>query len=344
MSIDPELEKQMEMLEGLDLGMEEPISQAAAPQSATNEVANNAEVSFINQPVQAQVSSVQQQAQAQVVQQTQTVAQPVQAQPVQTQTVAQPVQAQPAQAVAQPQVNLNEAPVFVNLGENTYKTKTDFLKLKENEATRVTLVNYNASGVHFHYETGLGYFKCLSTYGDPTSDWPTIKGVCCLQPNPQDKTKVVGKGKVKVFLPVIEYPVSKTDGKTLISGSLPKLKVLALSKQEYDTLFEVQKEYGADTSTFDLSITRKRSDRGGFLEYKLTPGPSWRSKFQGAIEAEASKLTNEVYNLAAQEYAKVLSEERVIEFYNEKAKQEIMAQQIANQQVPTTNDINLNIV
>lgn len=333
MSIDPELEKQMEMLEGLDLGMEEPISQAAAPQPATNEVANNTEVSFINQPVQAQVSSVQQQ--------TQTVAQPVQAQPVQ----AQPAQAQPAQTVApQPQVNLNEAPVFVNLGENTYKTKTDFLKLKENEATRVTLVNYNASGVHFHYETGLGYFKCLSTYGDPTSDWPTVKGVCCLQPNPQDKTKVVGKGKVKVFLPVIEYPVSKTDGKTLISGSLPKLKVLALSKQEYDTLFEVQKEYGADTSTFDLSISRKRSDRGGFLEYKLTPGPSWRSKFQGAIEAEASKLTNEVYNLAAQEYAKVLSEERVIEFYNEKAKQEIMAQQIANQQVPTTNDINLNIV
>ena len=157
MSIDPELEKQMEMLEGLDLGMEEPISQAA-PQPATNEVANNTEVSFVNQPVQAQVSSVQQQAQAQVVQQTQTVAQPVQAQP------AQPV-AQPAQPVqAQPQVNLNEAPVFVNLGENTYKTKTDFLKLKENEATRVTLVNYNASGVHFHYETGLGYFKCLSPW------------------------------------------------------------------------------------------------------------------------------------------------------------------------------------
>ena len=361
--MDPELEEQMKMLEGLDLDttpaetiapaqpvQQVPVSPITGTPMETAETLRGEAPSPVGvpftpeNPTNAGVVTntvVNQQAAAQVVQQTTTNFVP------QQQIANQPIQnVAPAPAQPAPQaevVDLNSAPVFVNLGESTHQTKTDFLKLKENEFTRVTLVNYNATGVHFHYENGLGYFKCLSTYDDPSSDWPTSKAVCCLQPNPSDPTKLVGRGKTKIFLPVIEYPVSHTDGKTLITGATPKLKVLALSNQEFQTLFEVQNEYGTDTSTFDLSISRKKSERGGFLEYKLTPGPSWRAKFADAIAQEAAKITNETYNLAREEFARTLTEERVKQFYEEKIKQDIAAQQIANQQIPDANMINLNM-
>ena len=348
---DQELLDQMAMLEGLDMVDEPVLNQATVSTTVStveSKVTATPELTTMTTSVQdVKQEQLNNQVAAQVVQQSQTVAAPVGPNLNPDPVVETPkyINDPGTQRVtSEPkQIDLNQAPVFVNLGENTYQTKTDFLKLKENEATRVAIVNYNAAGTHFHYENGLGYFKCLSIYGDPTSDWPTIKGVCCLQPNPNDKTKVVGKGKVKVFLPVIEYPVNRADGKTIISGATPKLKVLALSKQEYDTLKEVQKEYGTDTSTFDLSITRKRSERGGFLEYKLTPGLPWRSKFNGLVEEEAKKLNNSVYNLAVEEFAKTISEERVTEFYNEKIKQDLLAQQIANQQAPTVDSLNLGI-
>ena len=353
--MDQELEEQMKMLEGLDLNTEpmnvtepaispvtgtpmetaetlrgeapSPVGVPFTPENPTNAgvVTNNVTPQQVIGAQQAQANAF---AAAQVV----------------TPTTTVPVQQAPVQPVQQaPVVDLNAAPVFVNLGESTHQTKTDFLKLKENEFTRVTLVNYNATQVHFHYEAGLGYFKCLSQYDDPTSDWPTSKAVCCLQPNPNDATKLVGRGKTKIFLPVIEYPVSHTDGKTLVNGAGPKLRVLALSNQEFQTLFEVQNEYGTDTSTFDISISRKKSERGGFLEYKLTPGPSWRAKFADAIAQEAAKITNETYNLAREEFARSLSEERVRQFYEEKIKQNFAAQQLANQQIPDASAINLNM-
>lgn len=345
--MDPELEEQMKMLEGLDLNTtpmesvinQPPVSAVTGTPTETAETLRG-EVPFGQTPVGVPFTPENPINQGVV---TNNIVQPNTFVP-QQQVVSQPVQnVAPAPAQMAPVADLNQAPVFVNLGDSTHQTKTDFLKLKENEFTRVTLINYNATGVHFHYENGLGYFKCLSVYDDPSSDWPTSKAVCCLQPNPSDPTKLVGRGKTKIFLPVIEYPVSHTDGKTLVNGAAPKLRVLALSNQEFQTLFEVQNEYGTDTSTFDLSISRKKSERGGFLEYKLTPGPSWRAKFGDAIAQEAAKLTNETYNLAREEFARTLTEERVRTFYEEKIKQDFAAQQIANQQIPDANSINLNM-
>lgn len=315
-----ELENQMKMLEGIDFDNLSTVETADTllgnqPLDPTPQLNSNTIVSQSVQPTATTPNVV-------------------------TKTTLDTSTVNPNTVVPQPiQLDMNAAPVFVNLGESTQMTKTNFLKLKENECTRATIINYNASGTHFHYEPGLGYFKCLSEYTPDNPNYPAIKGICCLQPDEKSKIGIVGKGKTKVFLPVIEYPVSHTDGKTLEPGKKPTLKVLALSGQEYQTLFEIKKEYGDDTSTFDLSISRKRSDRGGFLEYTITPGPSWRSKFLADIQVEASKITNETYNLASEEFAKTLSVERVQRFYAEKAKQDLMATQIANQQVPGVDSL-----
>lgn len=308
--------------------VQQPIGTPFTPENPTN---TGIVTSSIATP-----GSVQGQAAAQTVQSTVTA-------PVNNSVVQQTTPIQPA---AQPSLDMNAAPVFVNLGESIHQTKTDFLKLKENECTRVAIKNYGASGTHFHYENGLGYFKCLSNYvGDDgvPSEWPVIKGICCMQPNPNDKSKLVGRGKKKVFLPVVEYPVSHVDGKTIVQGATPKLKVLALSNQEYQTLFDVRNEYGDDTSVFDLSIVRKKSDRGGFLEYKLTPGPSWRAKFGSLIQDELNKIDNTTYNLASEEFAKTLSAERIAKFYKDKAQQDAMVQQLANQQVVNPTDLGLSL-
>ena len=246
--MDPELEEQMKMLEGLDLNttpMEPVMSQPVQPpvSAVTGTATETAETLRGEVPFGQTLVGVPFTPENPINQGvvTNNIVQPntfVPQQQVVNQSVqnvaptsAQVAPAQVAPAQVAPVADLNQAPVFVNLGDSTHQTKTDFLKLKENEFTRVTLINYNATGVHFHYENGLGYFKCLSVYDDPSSDWPTSKAVCCLQPNPSDPTKLVGRGKTKIFLPVIEYPVSHTDGKTLVNGATPKLKVLALSNQ-----------------------------------------------------------------------------------------------------------------
>ncbi len=257
-------------------------------------------------------------------------------QPSQTVPVA-PVQQVNQQPV---QVDLNAAPVFVNLGESTYETETDFLKLKEGEATRITLINYNAVGVHEHFREGLGYFKCKSSY-EPGQRWPSVRAICCQQPNKNDPSKLENAG-FKVLLPVIEYPVNHSDGKTLISGGVPKLKVIKLSQQEYNQLEEIKNEYGIDTASFDIYLTRKKESTG-FLKYYLTAGKSWRSQFAQAILEESSKLSNETYNVAIKESSKDISIERLQEYFMEQRQQEQMAAQFANQPSIDPKSLGLNI-
>ncbi len=257
-------------------------------------------------------------------------------QPSQTVPVA-PVQQVNQQPV---QVDLNAAPVFVNLGESVYETKTDFLKLKEGEATRVTLINYNAVSVHEHFREGLGYFKCKSSY-EPGQRWPSVRAICCQQPNKNDPSKLENAG-YKVLLPVIEYPVNHSDGRTLIANAAPKLKVIKLSQTEYNTLEAVRKEYGEDTSSFDISIVRQKGTTG-YLQYTLTAGKSWRSQFAQAILEESSKLSNETYNLAIEESSKDISIERLQEFFAEQRQQEQMAAQFANQPSIDPNSLGIKI-
>ena len=357
--IDPELEEQMKMLEGLSLDMNDPSSTlakgpslAAIPVETPDTLLGNVPFGSVTtnigvtQPfVPENPTNLGVVTNSVVSPVAQTVVTPQVGAPtfvpqntvVQQPAMANPVVQQPATPV-EPKLDMNAAPVFVNLGESTYETKTDFLKLKENESTRVTLVNYNAVSTHIHYRDGLGYFKCLSTY-EPGQTWPSVRAICCQQPNPYDTTKL-DKGKTKILLPVIEYPVNHADGKTIVQGE-PKLKVLQLSPQEYNVLFEIRAEYGEDTSTFDLSITRKK-DTTGFLKYTLTPGLSWRSKFVAGVAAESAKLSNETYNVAIEECAKTLSPERIQQYFTEKAQQEALANQLANQNTPNMSDLGLN--
>jgi len=255
---------------------------------------------------------------------------------------SQTVPVAPVQQVNQQpvQVDLNAAPVFVNLGESVYETKTDFLKLKEGEATRVTLINYNAVSVHEHFREGLGYFKCKSSY-EPGQRWPSVRAICCQQPNKNDPSKLENAG-YKVLLPVIEYPVNHSDGRTLIANATPKLKVIKLSQTEYNTLEAVRKEYGEDTSSFDISIVRQKGTTG-YLQYTLTAGKSWRSQFAQAILEESSKLSNETYNLAIEESSKDISIERLQEFFAEQRQQEQMAAQFANQPSIDPNSLGIKI-
>ena len=343
--IDPELEEQMKMLEGLSLDMNDTSSTVAKGPSLARPVAvETADTLLGNVPFGSVTTPNVGVTQPFVAENptnlgvvTNSVVPPV-AQTVvpQNTVVTQPAMTNPV-APAKPELDMNAAPVFVNLGESTYETKTDFLKLKENESTRVTLINYNAVSTHIHYRDGLGYFKCLSTY-EPGQSWPSVRAICCQQPNPYDATKL-DKGKTKILLPVIEYPVNHADGKTIIQGE-PKLKVLQLSPQEYNVLFEIRAEYGEDTSSFDLSISRKK-DTTGFLKYTLTPGPSWRSKFAAGVAAESAKLSNETYNVAIEECAKTLTPERIQQYFTEKAQSDALANQLANQTTPNMSDLGL---
>lgn len=323
-----ELERQLGMLEGLNLEASPTLNSTTAP--FTPENPNNLGV------VTNSITPENLQAAAQVVQPT--VTQPIVNQPVEVnQPVVQPI----IENKVPETVDINAAPVFVNLGESTYETKTDFLKLKDGESTRVTLINYNAVAVHEHFKEGLGFFKCKSSY-EPGQRWPAVRAICCQQPNKSDPSKLENAG-YKILLPVIEYPVNHNDGKTLVAGGVPKLKVIKLSQQEYNQLEAIKNEYGADTSTFDISISRKK-DTNGYLKYFLTPGPSWRTQFNQAIQEESLKLNNETYTTAMNESAKDISVEKLQQFFNEQRQQEQMAAQFANQPLITDpKSLGLNI-
>ena len=143
-----ELEEQMKMLEGMDLG--EGLTTPFTPENPTNLGVVTNSTQPVQQVVQEQVN---QQAQAQVVQTTSTTGfvpqQQIQNGPVQT-VQAQPAGPAPVQQMTSQVADLNQQPVFVNLASSTYQTKTDFLTMKENEKTRVTLINMNFMRNHIH--------------------------------------------------------------------------------------------------------------------------------------------------------------------------------------------------
>lgn len=73
------------------------------------------------------------------------------------------------------------------------------------------------------------------------------------------------------------------------------------------------------------------------MSYVPIATPTIRANYGGLVEAELNKITNRTYNLAVEEFAKALSTERVSNFYETKAKNELMASQLANQPVPTSD-------
>lgn len=344
--MDQELEEQMKMLEGLSVGDTQPIS-AAPVFGSTVETAETlrGEVPFIpenptnkgivtnstQQVVNTIQNQVNMQAAAQVVQPTTT--------PINNYMVQQPV----ANTNQAPAVDLNAAPVFVNLAATTYQTKTDFLALKDGEKSRVTLANLNFIRTHIHFIDGLGKIKCLSTF-DENDRWPAFRAACCRFID--DKTGKEVNPKNRLLVPVIEYPVSKTDGKTVIQGAQPKLKMWDMNYVEEKSLMEILENYktGEDWSSIDIGsfdIAISKSKAGEYSTIGLTPMPSWRANFMAGINAELAKINQEFYNDAYKECARVVTEDKIVTALNKKREATLAAQQIANQSTPQFVDLNM---
>ena len=339
-----ELEEQMKMLEGMDLG--EGLAAPFTPENPTNLGVVTNSTQPVQQVVQEQVN---QQAQAQVVQTTSTTGfvpqQQVQNGPVQT-VQSGPAQQAPVQQMTSQVADLNQQPVFVNLASSTYQTKTDFLTMKENEKTRVTLINMNFMRNHIHYIDGIGTFRCMSEY-DERNQWPTRRAVCCKFPKKTDPTKFEN-AKNRLLVPVIEYPVMRADGKTLIQGAKPKLKMWNMNYVEEQALYAILKDYSpvaddytkADLNTFDLSLTKV--PKGGFTTISLVAVPSWKQQFMQDIQSEASKLNNEFYVTAFKESAKVIKEEVVQNYLNQVQQEQAMMNNMTQTQAPGAQDLGFN--
>ena len=352
--VDPELEEQMKMLEGFDLDMTP--SSTIAPNNVVQPT-NTQPVQSAQQVQQVVQNNANMQAAAQVVQPTTTqpipnTVEPAQAQPIPNYApvsqpvqpaISQPVQPQPAQA--QPNV-MDSAPVFVDLNAATYQTKTNFLTVKDGEKTRVTLANLNFVRSHIHWIDGLGRIRCLSTYDDQNR-WPTFRAACCQKVN--DKTGKPENAKNRLLVPVIEYPVSKQDGKTIIQGAEPTLKMWDMNYVEEKSLLEILDNYKSgdnwniDLGSFDLALSK--SKQGDYSTIVLVPmAPSWRPQFNGKIEQIINSITPEFYNDAYKESAKVVSEEAILKTLNQSKIVDNGVQQLQNQtnNIPNINDI-LNI-
>jgi len=242
---------------------------------------------------------------------------------------------------SEPSMDMNAAPVFVNLAASTYQTKTNFLSLKDGEKSRVTLASLNFIRNHIHYMDGIGRFKCLSTY-DEANRWPINRAVCCQQFKKDDPSKYEN-AKNRLLVPVIEYPVSKNDGKTIVQGATPVLKMWDMNYVEEKQLMSILEEYktgedwkSIDISSFDLSLTKGKS--GEYSTITLVAVPSWRNNFIQQINTALSGVNNDFYTDAYKESAKVISEEVIINRLNQANKQkeleaeiEQMSTQFANQ-------------
>lgn len=327
--MDEELEEQMKMLEGLDLGvtskpvMNEPKVQATTPQVQPT-------VSISTQQVTSQTTIPQVQPQP-------TITVPIQQTTPMTTIVNNTVSQIKQQALQSTTNNLddimNQPPVFVNLAASTYQTKTDFLTLKEGEKTRVTLVNLNFIRNHIHYIDGLGKFRCLSTY-DENNRWPITRAVCCQVIGDNGKMQ---NAKNRLLVPVIEYPVSKVDGRTIAQNELPKLKMWDMNYVEEKALLEVLENYktgddfnSIDLSLFDLALSKNKADK--FSTITLVPiVPSWRNQFLTQINQLIASIDKDFYNTAFKESAKVVSEETIINHLNKQIQATNQAQNIVTQ-------------
>ena len=353
--MDPELEEQMKMLEGFDVEADvaninttSSMPPIFTPENPINQgvVTNQVQPTPVTANVPPQTVSFTQPINQVPVQQVvqQQVNQQAAAQAVQPSTTQSNVSTPATKVTATPDV-MNQAPVFVNLAASTYQTKTDFLTLKDNERTRVTLANLNFIRNHIHYIDGLGKIRCLSIY-DENNRWPTTRAICCKFID--EKTGKEQNAKNRLLVPVIEYPVNRTDGKTISPGTKPKLKMWDMNYVEEKQLMSILENYktsddwsSIDVTTFDLSLIKGKS--GEFSTITLTPIPTWRAQFKVDIDAEIAKINKEFYTDAYNESARVVSEQSIQNVYVNKQQEAILAQQMMNQQVPNPADLNLNL-
>lgn len=228
-----DLEKEMQMLQGMDLsGTVSPVQQVA-PVQANQTIA---------QPV-ANEQTVQ--AAAQVVQPSQTVmpVQPVQ--PVQTVVTNQPTQnyAPLNLDVAQNNIDSNEF-VTIDMGQKVSTAVMDKLKGQKDEKKRVTIFmpwfdisdkKNSAMAVKRHYSQDLGSFVCFN-------------GECC---------QYEDKAAVRYLFPVIEYPIANNDATRPLPETYGecKLKLLIAGNELYSSIADAYAAHGNSFDGYDLIMT-----------------------------------------------------------------------------------------
>ena len=294
--------------------------------------------------VETTVSNPAQQfAEAQVVQPTQTQV----SQPVDTMTI-RPAE-KPAKSIAvnvapQPVVtNKPVAPVadsdeivFVDLARAVNTQKTPWLRLKDSERSRVLIPNLGkAISMKVHYMKGLGYFKCLSSY--TPEGWLDQPALCCRKRDPLTGTLVPRldedgneiKAKNRYLLPVIEYPVDKSNHNSLIPGQVPQLKMWNMNAVEWNDLISAVQGCAdnpedlstADLSNIDFALYKDTSSKFKTISISVTP-KTFRPQFEAQIQAELAKLNDtEMYTDALKEARKLVPIEVILNNY---ANQEAM--------------------
>jgi len=321
---DQELQEQLKLL-GMDVG---DIVGDVVTNVASENIVNEAEV-------KASVPNPAQQfAEAQVVQPTQTT---VVSQPVKT-TVINNSQPQPIVTSKQPVAPVADSDeiVFVDLARAVNTQKTPWLRLKDNERSRVLIPNLGkAIPMKVHYMKGLGYFKCLSSY--TPEGWLDQPAECCrkrdlltgtLVPRLDEDGNEI-KAKNRYLLPVIEYPVDKSNHNSLVPGQVPQLKMWNMNAVEWNDLISAVQGCAdnpddlstADLSNIDFALYKDTSSRFKTISISVTP-KTFRPQFEAQIQAELAKLNDtEMYKDALKEARKVVPIEVILNNY---ANQEAM--------------------
>jgi len=219
-----DLEKEMAMLEGLDLsGTVAPVQQSIPVQPVA--------------PVQAMPNNAQVQAQAQVVQPTQTVIAPVP--PLQQAIPVQPLNLD----VAQQSIDNNEY-VTVEMGQKVSTAVMDKFKGQKDERKRVTIMMpwFDVPGkenaimaIKRHYSQDLGSFICWG-------------GECC---------QYEDKAAVRYLFPVIEYPIANNDATRPLPENYGecKLKLLIAGNELYSSIADAYAAHGNSFNGYDLIMT-----------------------------------------------------------------------------------------
>lgn len=224
----------------------------------------------------------------------------------------------------------NDELVFVDLAKAVNTQKTPWLRLKDNERSRILVPDLSKTiNIKVHYLKGLGFVKCLSKY--TPEGWIDVPAQCCKKYNPvtgefgprfdEDGKEI--KAKNRYLLPVIEYPVGKDNHNSLIPGQMPQLKMWNLNVMEWNNLISAiqgcaenpQDLSTADLNSIDFALYKDAKTQFKTITISVTP-KSFRPQFEPQIKAEIAKLTKEFFVDALKEARKVVSEETIVNNYN----------------------------
>ena len=212
-----DLEKEMQMLQGLDLtGTVAPVQPAVA------------------QPTVAPVQTTQTIAQTQPVQ-------PAVA-PVQTTTTSQPTQVLNLDT-AQNSIDNNEY-ISVDMGQKVSTAVMDKFKAQKDEKKRVAILMPwsdipdragRALAIKRHYNQDMGSFICFN-------------GECC---------QYEDKALVRYLFPVIEFPIANNDATRPLPENYGecKLKLLVAGNELYTTITDIYQAHGNSFDGYDLIMT-----------------------------------------------------------------------------------------